>query len=305
MKRPDKTDIRPRGLWLKKHPQAPYIIPTTVILFLLFITPIIFVIIISLTNYRLGDTLGNVRFIGLSNYLRLFNGSEKAFGFSVYISLMMMVVGTLAQLVLGMLCALIINQEFKCKGLVIACLIVPIAMTPSIVSQIWKLMFNTDFGVINYFLDGLFGATVTWLDRSNALTSVMIATIWQYTPFVTLMLYAGLRSLPDSPYESAKIEGAGVFQQFIYITLPLMKKLILLCALLRSIDMLKAFDIPYVLTQGGPGNATKVLGILVYDIGFGETNFIARSSAISVLLIIIVSILSIFLFKMLNKTRES
>lgn len=305
MRKSEKAEFHPCSLWLRKHPQVPYIVPTTLILVLLFITPIIFVIVISFTNYRLGNSLDQVSFIGLSNYLRLFNGSEKAFGYSVTISLVMMVAGTLCQLVLGMLCAMIINQEFKFKGLVIACLIVPIAMTPSIVSQIWKLMFNTDFGVVNYFLEKLFGLRITWLDRDHALTAVMIATVWQYTPFVTLMLYAGLRSLPESPYESAKIEGAGVFQQFIYITLPLMKKLIILCALLRSIDMLKAFDIPYVLTQGGPGNATKVLGILIYDIGFGETNFIARSSAISVFLILIVSVLSIFLFRMLNKTRES
>jgi len=139
---------------------------------------------------------------------------------------------------------------------------------------------------------------------NHAFISVLIATVWQYTPFVTLMLYAGLRSLPDSPYDSAKLEGANSLQMFVYITLPMMKRLIILCSLLRVIDMLKTFDIPYVLTQGGPGSATQFLSLLIYDTGFGETNFVSRASAMAVILIIIVSLLSLILFRAISRARE-
>ena len=299
------TKIRPANPWLRRHPWAPYILPTTAVMLLLFVVPILFVFVISLTNYRLGAEFSQVSFLGFSNFLRLFSGEESGFYYSVGISVLFMVLGTAIQLVLGMICALILNHEFRGKGVVIACLIIPIAMTPSIVSQIWKLMFNSEFGVVNYVLKALGGLGVQWLDADHAFLSVLVATVWQYTPFVTLMLYAGLRSLPESPYESAVLDGANQWQLFRYITLPLMKNLIALCALLRSIDMLKTFDIPYVLTQGGPGNVTRFLGLKIYDTGFGEQNFVGRASAMAVILILLVSLISLVLFQVLNKSREN
>ena len=271
---------------------------------LLFVVPILFVVLISLTNYNLGASLDQVRFLGFSNYARLFNGMESGFYNSVYLSLMFTVLGTVLQLILGMACAMVLNQEFRFKGVVVACLIVPIAMTPSIAAQIWKLMYNQEFGVINFLLNNVFHFTVSWLDAGHAFLAVLIATVWQYTPFVTLMLYAGLRSLPESPYESATLDGASKLQMFRYITLPLMKRLIILCALLRTIDMLKTFDIPYVLTQGGPGRATQFLGLIIFDTGFGEANFVSRASAMAVVLIVIVSALSLLLFRTMIRSRE-
>lgn len=294
----------PQKPWLKRKPHMPFIAPTMIVMLLLFVLPIVFVAVISLTNYKLGVPLDQIRFLGLGNYLRLFNGTESGFYHSVSISLIFTVAGTLLQLVIGMACAMILNCEFKGKAIAVACLIVPIAMTPSIASQIWKLMLNQEFGVINYFLRNILGLTVSWLDADHAFLSVLIATVWQYTPFVTLMLYAGLRSLPESPYESARLEGASKLQMFVYITLPMMKRLLILCSLLRIIDMLKTFDIPYVLTQGGPDTATQFLSLIIYDTGFGESNFVGRASAMAVVLIVIVSLLSLFLFRTMTKSRE-
>ena len=294
-----KVITRPR-----KRPWIPYIAPTLLIMAVLFLLPLVFVTVISLTNYKLGMSFGSISFISASNYRRLFTGQESSFYHSVFITIGFMFFGTLLQLVFGMICALLLNHEFRFKGLVIACLIVPIAITPSIISQIWKLMFNSEFGVINYFLRGIAGHNIQWLDAHHAFLSVLIATVWQYTPFVTLMLYAGLRSLPESPYESATLDGANKWQIFWYITLPLMKRLILLCMLMRAIDMLKTFDIPYVLTQGGPGHATKFLGLLIYDTGFGEQNFVGRASAMAVVLVVIVSLISLVLFWIMNRNRE-
>ena len=282
----------------------PYIVPTAIVMVLLFILPILFVIVISFTNYRLGMWPSDVRFLGFSNYIRLFTGAETAFYYSLVISIVFMLLATLSQMTIGMAFAMLINRDFKLKGAVIACLLLPIVMTPSIASQIWSVMLNAEFGVINFFMSSLFNIRPFWLS-DHAFLSVVIVTVWQFTPFVTLMLYAGLRSLPSTPYESAIIDGASRLQLFIHITLPLMKRLLLLCALLRSIDMLRTFDIPFVLTGGGPGYATRFLSLLIYDTGFGDRSLVGRAAAIAVVLIIVVSTMSLILFSQMKKSREN
>lgn len=300
----EKTEKR-RGMFsrmFRKSPHIPYILPTLSVMTLVSIVPIIFVIAMSFTNYELGILSEKIRFVGLRNYIRLFNGQDDVFFYSLFITLAMTIIATTIQMVLGFFCALLLNEDFKLKGLAIACFIVPIAMTPSIASQVWKLMYNSESGVINYFLTLLFGAKVVWLGPKYAFLSVLITNVWMSTPFVTLVIYAGLRSLPVEPYESAIIDGANSFQLFKWITLPLLKPLTLLTVLFRLIDMFKMFDIPYVLTQGGPGDATEFLGLRIYRIGFGVTGLVGRASAISVILIFIVTILSAILITTLRKS---
>lgn len=291
----------------KKHRNYEYsfVLPALIIVSVLFITPILFTVIASFTNFELGDTFKNTSFIGLDNYTRLIDGTQSNFGYSIYISILFAVLGTALEVIIGIICAVIINREFKLKGLVIACIVLPMAMTPSIAAQMWKLMFNATFGVINFVLNALIGKTIVWLDADHAFLSCLIATVWQFTSQVTLMMYAGLRSLPDSPYESAKIDGANKLQIFFRITIPMMRNLILLCVLLRTVDMLKTFDIPYTLTQGGPGSATKFLSLLVYDTGIGNTNFVGRASAMAVILIFIVCLFCIILFRVQNKYKNN
>jgi len=259
---------------------------------LISIIPIIFVVIMSLTNYELGIPSERLRFVGLQNYIRLFNGQDKVFLYSIFITLAMTCIATAIQMILGFTCAFLLNEDFKFKGIAIACFIIPIAMTPSIASQVWKLMYNADFGVINYFLNLILKLKVVWLGPKYAFLSVLITNVWMSTPFVILTIYAGLRSLPVEPYESALMDGASSYQLFRWITVPLLKPLILLTLLFRLIDMFKMFDVPYVLTQGGPGDATEFLGLHIYKIGFAVTGLVGRASAVSVLLIIIVAILS-------------
>ena len=289
-----------RGL-LARKPYLPYIAPAMTLMILLVAIPFIAVVLLSFTNYELAMPTSLFKWIGLRNYEKLLFGSNRLLYYSLGISMGMMVLATVFQMVLGFLCASLLNQEIKGRALAIACLLVPIAMTPSIASQIWKLMLNADFGVVNYFLKKLFGAGVVWLDKDHSLLSVLLVNIWSMTPYVTLTLYAGLRSLPVEPYESAVIDGANARQSFLYITLPLLRPLILLTLLFRSIDMLKMFDIPYVLTQGGPGNITEFIGLNIYRTGFGVTTLVGRASAISVILILLVGVISVLLIKLMNK----
>jgi multiple sugar transport system permease protein len=275
------------------------VLPALVILFALSIIPTIFLLAVSLTNYQLGWDLGRAKFVGLSNYVRLFSGRDPDFWHAILLSLTFMSLAAAVEMVFGFAVALLLNAwEFKLKALVVGILIIPLAMTPTIAGQMWKLMLNAEYGLVNYVLDGLFGARVAWLSSGCAFWSILIVDVWQFMPFVALILYAGLRSMPSEPYESAMIDGAGRVRMFLSITVPMMKNLIFLALLLRAVDALKLFDTAFVLTQGGPGNATEFLSLHVYRFVYATNGMIGRGAAVAVVLLALVSLVSNLLIRL-------
>lgn len=292
--------------YFRKRPHLAFVMPTTVILGILVLIPTIFLYYISMTNYELGYDLLKAKYVGFDNYIRLFSGKDRVFWHSVQISLIFMFVTTALELVMGYFIASLLNiKEFKLKGLVFGCLIVPIAMTPSITGQIWKLIMNSEYGVLNYILNITAGIKITWLSADFAFWSVVIIDIWQWTPYMALIVYAGLRSIPPEPYESANVDGANIFQKLWYITIPLLKPLLILVVLFRGMDSLKLFDIPYVLTQGGPGNATEIMSLHIFRLGFAQTGFIGRAAAMSIILLLIITFISQFILKYFRNERGS
>lgn len=296
-----------RGIrgYLKRNPQTKYIAPAMCILFLLSIVPTFFLLMTSFTNYQLGWDFARAKFTGLNNYIRLFSGRDPDFWHAVGISLEFMTLATAIEMLIGFLIALMLNaHEFKLKPLVIGIMIIPLAITPTIAGQMWKLMFNSEYGLINYLLNGLFGIKVTWLDSGMAFWSILLVDIWQFVPFVALILYAGLRSLPSEPYESAMIDGASRLRTLFSITLPMMKKLIFLALLLRAVDALKLFDTAFVLTQGGPGNATEFLSLHVYRLVNAQNGLIGRGAAVAMVLLILVTLVSNILIRLQRREAD-
>jgi multiple sugar transport system permease protein len=288
--------------YFKKNPHTVYIWPAIIILGGLSIVPSLFLWILSLTDYELGYT--DFNFVGVENFTRLFTGGDTEFWFSLWISLFFMVIVTLIELLLGFWIATLLDRDFKLKFLVFSCLIVPIAMTPSITGQIWKLMLNAEYGVINYFLQ-FFGGKVIWLSTENAFLSTILVDIWQNTPFMALIIYAGIRSLPTDPFEAAAIDGASKIQAFYHISLPLLWPVIILAVIFRAIDALKTFDIPFSLTQGGPGNATEFLSLHVFRLGFAQTGWVGRSAAVAIILLMLTTVISMLLIKVYRKGVEN
>ncbi|MFB5678343.1 carbohydrate ABC transporter permease [Paenibacillus terreus] len=288
--------------YFRKRPHVPYIMPAMLILGILTIVPTVFLYGLSFTNYELGYP--DFKFVGLDNFVRLFSGQDAEFWYSMRISIIFMLIVTIAELVLGFGLAVLLDREFSFKSVVFACLIVPIAMTPSITGQIWKLMLNAENGVVNYLLQFI-GLKVVWLSADYAYLSTILVDIWQNTPFVALIIYAGMRSLPTEPYEAAAIDGAKRIQIFRYITLPLLTPVILLAVVFRAIDSLKTFDIPYSLTQGGPGSATEFLSLHIYRLGFAQTGWIGKSAAVSVVLLILITAISWVLIRAYRKGVEN
>lgn len=284
--------------YFEKNMHLLYIMPAIILLAVLTIIPTIFLYFISMTNYELGASSFN--FVWFENYTRLLFESDE-FWYSLKISLYFSITVTAIQLVIGYFLAKLLDRPMRFKFLVFACLIIPIAMTPSITGQIWKLMLNAEYGVINYLLHAVAGIKVIWLSAENAYLSTVLVDIWQNTPFVALILYAGLKSLPEDPYEAAVIDGASPLQLFRHITLPLLKPIILLAVIFRLIDSLRTFDIPFSLTQGGPGNATEFLSMHIYRLGFAQTGWVGRASATSVILLVITTIITLVIIRFIRK----
>lgn len=277
-----------------------------VVMLVLSVIPTAFLLVVSFTNYQLGWAPSRTKFVGFDNFIRLFSGADTDFWHSVWISLGFMVLATGLELLLGFGIAKVLNDsESRIKPLVIGIMIIPLAITPSIAAQMWKLIFNSEYGILNTFLQATVGLKPTWLGPDLAFWSVLIVDLWQFTPFVALILYAGLRSMPDEPFEAAALDGASAWQMFIHLTLPLLRKLIFLALLLRGVDALKLFDTAFVLTQGGPGNATEFLSLHIFRLANAQNGLIGRASAVAIVLLVLTIAVSRILIAQQRKGEDS
>ena len=261
--------------------------PAWLLIFLVFALPIFGAVYLSFRN----ETLGSFtvpRFIGFDNYGNAF--ADPRFWESIWVTLVIMGLGLIIQLPLGIGLALLMERPLRGIRAIRTVLIVPMLLTPVAVGLIWRFMFDTDLGVINWFLGHAFTSTPNWLGgRWPAIFAVTIVDSWQSIPFVMLISLAALAGLPKGPREAAAIDGANALQIFVHVTLPSLVPVLLVILMIRIIDAFKLFDIIFIVTQrGGPGTATQTLGMLTYNTGF--TFFqTSRAAALGILLVILVS----------------
>jgi len=281
--------------FLDNHISIAFPAPAMITLFIVVIFPIIYNIYMSFSKWKIG--LGSPKFIGLQNYIdafsdpRFWNGLKVMFLFSgLSLSL---------EIVLGLLIAVYFNKEFKGSNFIQTIYIFPFAATPVAIALIWRIMLNPQIGVLNYFLS-LFGLPGSlWIsDARTVIISLVLVDVWKWTPMITLIVLAGLKSLPKDPYEAAIIDGANAFHVFSYITLPLIRPVLITALTLRSLDNLKEFDIIYTITQGGPGIASETLYLYSY-----KTAFSFFKAGYGSTLIIIVFLLVLLFNVAMNKIR--
>jgi len=212
----------------------------------------------------------------------------------------------ICEFLLGLALALLLNHEIRGRGVFRAALLVPMMLPAVVVGVVWRLMLNPNFGAINGTLKG-FGfntEALTWTASPRlALLSVIVVDIWQWTPFVFLVLLAGLQAIPQEPYEAAKIDGSSQWQTFRYVTLPLLKPAILIALLLRTMDLLRVFDQIFILTEGGPGFATETISLYIYRAAFRFFDF-GYAAAMSFVLLAITNVISVVYIRFLQ-TREA
>jgi multiple sugar transport system permease protein len=229
--------------------------------------------------YRI-DLAGNQgRFVGLAHFIRLFQ--DPLLGKAVLNTGILTVSSVGLELLLGLALALAVHHAVGFKGGLRTMLLLPMVISPIVVAVSFRLLYDTSFGVINGFLSYFHIPLVPWLSSPRlALGSLVLVDLWEWTPFVFLILLAGLAAIPHEPYEAAEIDGATAWQQFRDITLPLLRPAVMVAVLLRSMDCLRLFDSVYILTRGGPGNATETISYFIYRTAF-ENFDLGYASAIS------------------------
>jgi multiple sugar transport system permease protein len=217
------------------------------------------------------------------------------------------VVALTFEFMLGLGLAVLLDRSVRGRSLFRAALLIPMMIPPVVVGVVWRLMLNADFGAINGTLKSLGVNTeaLTWTASPKlALASVIAVDIWQWTPFMFLVLLAGLQAIPQEPYEAAKIDGASRWQTFQHITLPLLKPAILVALLLRTMDLLRVFDQIFILTEGGPGFATETVSLYIYRAAFRFFDF-GYAAAMSFVLLALTNVISIGYIKLLQNQEAA
>jgi multiple sugar transport system permease protein len=238
-------------------------------------------------------------FIGLENFAEIL--SDPAFWASVRVTLVYAVAATAIETVLGVGIALLLNRSSLIGRIFERVLILPLMIAPVIAGVIWGLMFNPQFGVLNHVL-GL-GSTFDWLGEGTAIWSVILVDVWIFTPFVAILVLAGIRSLPKEPFEASAVDGASWFYMFRRLMLPMMWPYILVAVIFRFMDSLKIFDHVYVLTAGGPGDATRTLQIGAYQNSITNLQY-SQGSTYMFLLWAIVFLTARYLVSVLGKAQR-
>jgi len=274
-------------------------IPSIFFIGLIVIIPLVYALYISFLDYSL--VRRTFDFIGINNYLdflsnpRYSNIVINTFIFSISSIFFIMII--------GLSVALVLNEGFKGRGIVIGLLLIPWA-TPGIVNgTMWKWLLNGKYGVINYLLKsmGLIDRYISFLGSAEwAMPSTVIAYVWKMFPWASLLLMAGMAVIPNVLYEQSKVDGSNIWQRFIYITLPLMRGTIILTLIFETIWALRAFDVIFALTSGGPAGATTVWGWWVYEISFRASDF-GMGSAIGWILALVTMLISVVYVKYLYK----
>ncbi len=273
------------------------IAPALVLLVLLAVYPVVRVAVLSLFETEYG--LDGAVYVGLDNYRTL--AGDRFFTRSALNTLHFTVAASLTQVGLGLAIALLLDRPFPGRRLVLPLVVVPLMLSTMVVAAIWRSWFHYDFGFLNALLGSVGLDGVGWLfDRDLTLWSIILVDVWQYTPLTVLILLAGLSAVPREVVEAARIDGAGRWRIFRTITLPLLAGPLALALLLRTVDTFKIFDKVYALTGGGPGLASEVLSLFVYENGFRFANVGIASAAAMVMVVIAGALAAVYATWMLR-----
>lgn len=239
-------------------------------------------------------------FIGLQNYGKYLTEGRtwQAMWNTVYFT----VVSVFFELVIGLAVALVLHRAFIGRGAVRAAVLVPWAIPTAVSAMMWAYLYDGQFGIIAHYFNqlGLISDSSVLLSTgSGAMFSIILADVWKTMPYMALLLLAGLQTISESLYEAAEVDGAGKFQQFLYITLPMLKPAILVALLFRTLDAFRVFDLIYVLTGGGPANSTESVSVYAYQVLFAQQNF-GEGSVLSVIMFLSVALISILFIKLIG-----
>ena len=278
-----------------------FVSPAVVILSIVILAPIAIAIITSFYDYTLiNRTLDS--FIGLRNYFE--SVSNEKFIHSAIVTIVFVILVVLFEFIIGFLIAILLNQVERFRNIYYFILLIPLLINPIVVGLIWRMFLHPQLGILNYLISLIGIDPVNWLgDPQNAFITIIFVDIWHQVSFMIILLLAGLASIPEEPYEAARVDGANAFQQFRDITLPYMRPVIIITLLIRLIFALKTYDLIYIMTKGGPGDATDLISYYIYRSAFIGLD-LGQAASMSVILLLIVCVIIYPLFKFMNRADE-
>ncbi len=272
------------------------------LLFLLMVGlyPTIYVFALAFSKW---DPETGMSFVGLTNFARAL--ANPRFWHGLEVTAWFAIGGVAIQLVIGFVMALALQEVGpRLRKAVTTLFLIPFMMTPAVVATLWKLIYHPTIGPLNYTLSWLGIKAPEWATSEFALAALVVADVWQWTPFMTILLLAGLQSLSREVYEAAFMDGASWKRAFLDMTLPLMKPFIFLAVFLRFIDAFKLFDLVFIVTRGGPGDNTESISFFTYTIGFKYFD-LGLAAALSVLQLIIIIAAGKMLLTQLSRVQDA
>ncbi len=281
---------------LDRGASLPLLLPATLLVLVFLVGPFGYMAYTAMTDLSYANPDQNGAFIGLDNFRQLVR-NDPVFWDSFWLTIRFVVASVTVEFALGFALAWLIWRFIERQRLLTTLLLVPMMLAPVAVGLIWRLLLQGDFGMVSYYL-----RAVGLLSQSSAVFStpylvmptIIAIDVWQWTPFVTLIILAGLMSLPKAPFEAATMDGAGPWRQFVDIMLPLLRPIIALVLLLRGIDAFKEFDKVFILTGGGPGTVSELLSIYAYRVNFKNWNLGYGATVAFMVYLVVLILCSIF-----------
>lgn len=284
--------------WADRHFRWLLVAPAVLLILALSIYPLLFSVWVAFVNYDF--TVPGHAFVGLRNFQLVVN--DPVARWSVVVTVLLSTLSVACEFLLGLALAMTMVKPFRGRGLVMSVLIVPLFISPVIVGQAWALLLQRPFGPTNYILGRLLGTevTISWLTQSPwNFIALITADTWQWTPFMFVILLAGLTSVPQHIYEAAELDGVSAWDTFFYITVPHLAPMMLLAVTFRLLDAVKLFDTIFMMTGGGPGTATYSSSFYLYTVGFQQFHLSQATAGSWIFLVLTAVVVALLVRKLL------
>lgn len=279
-----------------------FILPAVAVMVAGLVYPVFQALYLSFYDWKIGTDINDAPYVGLSHFIRML-GDENVWE-SIWVTFRFGFWTISIEMFLGVSLALLLEKPIRGASLFRTIFILPLMVSPVVVGLIWRYLFDARIGWINYYLVQFGIEPQVWLgDADLAFFAIVFTDIWQWTPFIFIIVIAGLQALPSEVLEASKIDGANWWQHILFVKLPMIRSILLIALLMRLIDVFRALEVMYILTGGGPGRSTELLSLHIYNRAF-DTQQLGYASAISVLLIVIVFVLSLGILMMGNPMKD-
>jgi multiple sugar transport system permease protein len=285
--------------WMDRQFKWLLVLPAVILILALSIYPLLFSVWVSFVNYDF--TVPGHEFVGLGNFSQVVN--DPVARWSVVVTVILSAASVVCEFMLGLALALAMVKPFWGRGLVMSIIIVPLFISPVIVGQAWALLLQRPFGPTNYLLGKLLGSdvTISWLTQTPwNFIALVVADAWQWTPFMFVILLAGLTSVPQHIYEAAELDGVSWWDTFWFITVPHIAPMMLLAVTFRLLDAIKLFDTVFMMTGGGPGTMTYTSSFYLYTIGFQQFHLGQATAGSWIFLVITAAVITLLVRKLVT-----